>query len=190
MLNGFSLYNFCSLCRLTDCRLQGLVLCRQLHALSDLLSPGLQESYTESCESLIDGQDPVRAAQDIQVALREGLPENLLPEGFLDTLVTCLTQFSHNRVQETVQLARSGVFWVNMGLLQIQVWAPQTIFDPAVKRAYKLNYAQEEVGLALTAQSVILFKTTLKSTHKSVQCLYSLNRTEYCLGTGNSGKCD
>uniref|UniRef100_A0A8B9KTP9 Midasin n=1 Tax=Astyanax mexicanus TaxID=7994 RepID=A0A8B9KTP9_ASTMX len=133
--------------RLTDCRLQGLVLCRQLHSLSDLLSPGLQESYTESCESLIDGQDPVRAAQEIQVALREGLPENLLPEGFLETLVTCLTQFSHNRVQDSVQLARSGVFWVNMGLLQIQVWAPQTIFDPAVKRAYKLSYAQEELAL-------------------------------------------
>uniref|UniRef100_A0AAR2K636 Midasin n=1 Tax=Pygocentrus nattereri TaxID=42514 RepID=A0AAR2K636_PYGNA len=133
--------------RLTDCRLQGLVLCRQLHALSDLLSPGLQESYAESCESLIDGQDPVRATQEIQVALREGLPENLLPEGFLDTLVTCLTQFSHNRVQDAIQPARSGVFWVNMGLLQIQVWAPQTIFDPAVKRAYKLSYAQEELAL-------------------------------------------
>ncbi|XP_035384712.1 midasin isoform X1 [Electrophorus electricus] len=133
--------------RLTDRRLQGLVLCRQLHSLSELLSPGLQESYAESCEALVDGQDPIGAAQEIQVALREGLPENLLPEGFLDTLATCLTQFSHNRAQDTVQLARSGVFWVNMGLLQIQVWAPQTIFDPAVKRAYKLSYAQDELAL-------------------------------------------
>lgn len=124
------------------------MLCRQLHALSDLLSPGLQESYTESCDALIEGEDPLGAAQDIQIALREGLPENLLPEGFLDTLVTCLTQFSHNRACDTVQLARSGVFWVNMGLLQIQVWAPQTIFDPAVKRAYKLKYAQDEVSQA------------------------------------------
>lgn len=126
--------------------MQGLVLCRQLHALSDLLSPGLQESYTESCYALTEGQDALGAAQDIQIALREGLPENLLPEGFLDTLVTCLTQFSHNRACDKVQLARSGVFWVNMGLLQIQVWAPQTIFDPAVKRAYKLKYAQDEVS--------------------------------------------
>ncbi|XP_053499982.1 midasin [Ictalurus furcatus] len=133
--------------RLTDRRLQGLVLCRQLHALSDLLSPGLQESYAESCDALIEGDDPVGAAQDIQVALREGLPENLLPEGFLDTLVTCLTQFSHNRACDGVQLTRSGVFWVNMGLLQIQVWVPQTIFDPAVKRAYKLKYAQDELAL-------------------------------------------
>uniref|UniRef100_A0A8C2BQ53 Midasin n=1 Tax=Cyprinus carpio TaxID=7962 RepID=A0A8C2BQ53_CYPCA len=133
--------------RLTDCRLQGLVLRRQLQSLSELLSPGLQESYAESCDSLTEGQDHIFAAQEIQIALREGLPENLLPEGFLDTLVTCLTQFAHNRAQDSVQLARSGVFWVNMGLLQIQVWAPQTIFDPAVKRAYKLRYAQEELAL-------------------------------------------
>ncbi|GAA6099361.1 midasin isoform X1 [Tachysurus ichikawai] len=133
--------------RLTDRRLQGLVLCHQLHALSDLLSPGLQESYAEFCDALIEGEDPIGAAQGIQVALREGLPENLLPEGFLETLVTCLTQFSHNRACDTVQLARSGVFWVNMGLLQIQVWVPQTIFDPAVKRAYKLKYAQDELSL-------------------------------------------
>ncbi|XP_067273008.1 midasin [Pseudorasbora parva] len=133
--------------RLTDCRLQGLVLRRQLQSLSELLSPGLQESYTESCDSLTEGQDPIGSAQEIQIALREGLPENLLPEGFLDTLVTCLTQFAHNRAQDSVQLARSGVFWVNMGLLQIQVWAPQTIFDPAVKRGYKLRYAQEELAL-------------------------------------------
>ncbi|XP_043076462.1 midasin [Puntigrus tetrazona] len=133
--------------RLTDCRLQGLVLRRQLQSLSELLSPGLQESYAESCDSLTEDQDPISAAQEIQIALREGLPENLLPEGFLDTLVTCLTQFAHNRAQDSVQLARSGVFWVNMGLLQIQVWAPQTIFDPAVKRAYKLRYAQEELSL-------------------------------------------
>ncbi|XP_016311670.1 midasin-like [Sinocyclocheilus anshuiensis] len=133
--------------RLTDCRLQGLVLRRQLQSLSELLSPGLQESYAESCDSLTEGQDPIAVAQEIQISLREGLPENLLPEGFLDTLVTCLTQFAHNRAQDLVQLARSGVFWVNMGLLQIQVWAPQTIFDPAVKRAYKLRYAQEELAL-------------------------------------------
>ncbi|KAM9495289.1 midasin [Clarias gariepinus] len=133
--------------RLTDRRLQGLVLCRQLHALSDLLSPGFQESYAESCDALVQGDDPVRAAQDVQIALRDGLPENLLPEGFLDTLVTCLTQFSHNRACDAVQLVRSGVFWVNMGLLQIQVWVPQTIFDPAVKRAYKLKYAQDELAL-------------------------------------------
>ncbi|KAL2081973.1 hypothetical protein ACEWY4_021791 [Coilia grayii] len=133
--------------RRTDCRLQGLVLRRQLHSLSDLLPPGLQESYAESCESLTEGSDPVGAAQEVQTTLREGLPENLLPEGFLDTLITCMQQFVQNRVHSSVQLAWSGVFWVNMGLLQIQVWTPQTIFDPAVKRAYKLSYAKEELAL-------------------------------------------
>lgn len=132
--------------RRTDSRLQGLVLRKQLHSLSDLLPPGLQESYAESCENLTDGPDPVTAAQDVQAALREGLPENLLPEGFLDTLITCMQQFVQNQVHSSVQMAWSGVFWVNMGLLQIQVWTPQTIFDPAVKRAYKLSYAKEEVS--------------------------------------------
>ncbi|XP_030636974.1 midasin [Chanos chanos] len=133
--------------RSTDCQLQGLVLRRQLLALSDLLPPGLQESYTEACDVITEGQDPIGATQEIQAALREGLPENLLPEGFLDTLLTCLQQFAQNRIQGSIQLARSGVFWVNMGLLQIQVWTPQTIFDPAVKRAYKLSYAREELAL-------------------------------------------
>uniref|UniRef100_A0AAR2IVI6 Midasin n=1 Tax=Pygocentrus nattereri TaxID=42514 RepID=A0AAR2IVI6_PYGNA len=169
-----------------SCRVLGLVLCRQLHALSDLLSPGLQESYAESCESLIDGQDPVRATQEIQVALREGLPENLLPEGFLDTLVTCLTQFSHNRVQDAIQPARSGVFWVNMGLLQIQVWAPQTIFDPAVKRAYKLSYAQEEVsqdewrGRSLSSQLLTGAELEESSTTDAFQHPRIRYRTQIC----------
>ncbi|XP_041950170.1 midasin [Alosa sapidissima] len=133
--------------RRTDCRLQGLVLRRQLHSLSDLLPPGLQESYAESCENLTEGSEPVTAAQEVQTALREGLPENLLPEGFLDTLITCMQQLVQNQVHSSVQLAWSGVFWVNMGLLQIQLWTPQTIFDPAVKRAYKLSYAKEELAL-------------------------------------------
>ncbi|XP_028858240.1 midasin [Denticeps clupeoides] len=133
--------------RSTDSRLQGLVLCRQLHSLSDLLPPGLQESYTQSCENLTEGQDPVRAAQEVQATIRNGLPGNLLPEGFLDTLVTCMQQFVQNQGSSLIQQACGGIFWVHMGLLQIQVWTPQTIFDPAVKRAYKLNYAKEELAL-------------------------------------------
>ncbi|CAB1340438.1 unnamed protein product, partial [Coregonus sp. 'balchen'] len=123
--------------RSTDLRLQGVVLRRQLQSLSELLPPGLQEGYTETCPD----------------ALRDFLPPNLLPEGLLDALLTCLQQFVQNRVQGSIrvqgfsQLVRSGVFWVNMGLLQIKTWTPQTIFDPAVKRAYKLDYAQEELAL-------------------------------------------
>uniref|UniRef100_A0AAZ3S0A1 Midasin n=1 Tax=Oncorhynchus tshawytscha TaxID=74940 RepID=A0AAZ3S0A1_ONCTS len=139
--------------RRTDLRLQGVVLRRQLQALSELLPPGLQEGYTETCESLVEDQDPLVAAQEVQTVLRDFLPPNLLPEGLLDALLTCLQHFVQNRVQGSIrvqgfsQLVRSGVFWVNMGLLQIKTWTPQTIFDPAVKRAYKLDYAQEELAL-------------------------------------------
>ncbi|XP_064196020.1 midasin isoform X1 [Anguilla rostrata] len=136
--------------RSTDLRLQGVVLRRQLQALSELLPPGQQESYGESCEALTGnggGDAPVAAAREVQVALGDGLPAHLLPEGFVPMATTCLQQYVQNRDREEVQLARSGVFWVNMGLLQIQVWSPQTIFDPAVKRAYKLTYAQEELAL-------------------------------------------
>lgn len=146
-------------------------MCRQLHALSDLLSSALLENYSESCEALLDGSDPVAAAQEIQAALKEGLPENLLPEGFLDTLITCLIQFSQNRACESIQLARSGVFWVNMGLLQIQVWAPQTIFDPAVKRAYKLKYAQEEVSPRTLVCAGNVFGLEIKDPRMMFGCL-------------------
>uniref|UniRef100_A0A674DWW2 Midasin n=1 Tax=Salmo trutta TaxID=8032 RepID=A0A674DWW2_SALTR len=137
----------------TDLRLQGVVLRRQLQSISELLPPGLQESYTETCESLVEDQDPLVAAQEVQTTLTDFLPANQLPEGLLDALLTCLQQFVQNRVQGSIrvqgfsQLVRSGVFWVNMGLLQIKTWTPQTIFDPAVKRAYKLDYAQEELAL-------------------------------------------
>lgn len=138
-------------CRSTDLRLQGVVLRRQLQALSELLPPGQQESFAESAEGLTAGDDPNTAAQEVQVALSDGLPAHQLPEGFVPMATTCLQQFVQNRERGAAQLARSGVFWVNMGLLQLQVWSPQTIFDPAVKRAYKLTYAQEEVGRVLTA---------------------------------------
>ncbi|XP_029902559.1 midasin isoform X2 [Myripristis murdjan] len=131
----------------TDFRLQGMVLRRQLQSMADLLPPSLQEGYMESCESLVEDQDPLIAAQEIQTAFRDFLPPNLLPEGLLEACVTCLQQYVQNKVQGTNLLVRSGVFWVNMGLLQIKMWTPQTIFDPAVKRAYKLNYAQEELAL-------------------------------------------
>lgn len=137
------------LLRGTDFRLQGMVLRRQLQSMADLLPPSLQEGYMESCESLVEDQDPLIAAQEIQTAFRDFLPPNLLPEGLLEACVTCLQQYVQNKVQGTNLLVRSGVFWVNMGLLQIKMWTPQTIFDPAVKRAYKLNYAQEEVNCTL-----------------------------------------
>uniref|UniRef100_A0A8C4E441 Midasin n=1 Tax=Dicentrarchus labrax TaxID=13489 RepID=A0A8C4E441_DICLA len=133
--------------RATDFRLQGAVLRRQLQSMADLLPPSLQEGYMESCESLVEDPDPLIAAQEIQTVFRDFLPPNLLPDGLVEACIACLQQYVQSKVQGSNQLARSGVFWVNMGLLQIKVWTPQTIFDPAVKRAYKLNYAQQELAL-------------------------------------------
>lgn len=134
----------CSL-RGSDFRLQGAVLRRQLQSMADLLPPSLQEGYMESCESLVEDADPLIASQEIQTVLSDFLPPNLLPDGAVEACITCLQQYVQSKVQGTNMVARSGVFWVNMGLLQIKVWTPQTIFDSAVKRAYKLNYAQQEV---------------------------------------------
>ncbi|XP_041660686.1 midasin isoform X2 [Cheilinus undulatus] len=133
--------------RATDFRLQGAVLRRQLQSMADLLPPSLQEGYMESCESLVEDPDPLIAAQEIQTVFRDFLPPNLLPAGLLEACITCLQQYVQSKVQGSNTPARSGMFWVNMGLLQIKVWTPQTIFDPAVKRAYKLNYAQQELAL-------------------------------------------
>ncbi|KAM6905784.1 midasin isoform 2-T2 [Lycodopsis pacificus] len=131
----------------TDFRLQGAVLRRQLQSMADLLPPSLQEGYMESCESLVEDPDPLIASQEIQTVFRDFMPPNLLPNGLVEACVTCLQQYVQSKVQGSNPLARSGVFWVNMGLLQIKVWTPQTIFDPAVKRAYKLNYLQQELAL-------------------------------------------
>ncbi|XP_018599206.2 midasin isoform X2 [Scleropages formosus] len=133
--------------RTTDYRLQGLVLRMLLQSLTELLPLSLQEVYTQNCESLTEGVEPVVAAQQVLAVLGKGLPASALPKGFITTATICLEQYVQNWGEEPAQLVCSGVFWVNMGLLQIQVWTPHTIFDPAVKRAYKLNYAKEELAL-------------------------------------------
>lgn len=140
------------LLRGTDLRLQGAVLRRQLQSMADMLPPSLQEGYMESCESLVEDPDPLIATQEIQTVFRDFLPPNLLPDGLVEACVTCLQQYVQSKVQGSNQLVQSGVFWVNMGLVQLKVWTPQTIFDPAVKRAYKLNYAQQEVSDLLFKQ--------------------------------------
>uniref|UniRef100_A0A7N8X771 Midasin n=1 Tax=Mastacembelus armatus TaxID=205130 RepID=A0A7N8X771_9TELE len=133
----------------TDFRLQGVVLRRQLQSMADLLPPGLQEGYMESCESLVEDPDPLIAAQEIQTVLRDFLPPSLLPDSLVEACITCVQQYVQSKIQGSNLLTRSGVFWVNMGLLHFKVWTPQTIFDPAVKRAYKLSYAQQELALLL-----------------------------------------
>ncbi|XP_070405869.1 midasin isoform X3 [Nothobranchius furzeri] len=133
--------------RATDLRLQGMVLLLQLQSMTNLLPSNLEESYLKSCRSLVDDANPQIAAEEIQTVLRDALPPGLLPEDLLGLLLTCLHQYIQGRVQGSDPLVCSGVFWVNMGIMQIKLWTPQTIFDPTVKRAYKLDYAKQELAL-------------------------------------------
>uniref|UniRef100_A0A3P9MDK6 Midasin n=1 Tax=Oryzias latipes TaxID=8090 RepID=A0A3P9MDK6_ORYLA len=129
----------------TDFRLQGAVLQQQLQSMVKLLPPSLQEGFMESCKNLVKDPNPLAASQEIQTVFRDFLPPDLLPDGLLRACSTCLQQYVQRKTQTSDTLTHSGVFWVNMGLLQIKVWTPQTIFDPALKRAYKLRYAQQEL---------------------------------------------
>ncbi|KAK7907514.1 hypothetical protein WMY93_016126 [Mugilogobius chulae] len=128
----------------TDLSLQGAVLRRHLQSMADLLPLSLQEGYMESCESLVEAPDPRIPAQEIHTLFKDFIPQKMLPDGLLDACSACVQLYIQCRIHGP-NLVRSGTFWVHMGLLQIRVWTPQTIFDPAVKRAYKLKYAQQEL---------------------------------------------
>ncbi|XP_030054953.1 midasin [Microcaecilia unicolor] len=131
--------------RSTDSRLQGLLLCQQLMTLKELVPGSLQDEYVEYCDSL-RSRNPA-ACQYVRKMLMEETVQGKLPEDILGLILTCLQQYSGNG-EETESLsepARRGCLWVNLGLLQIQVWLPQTMFDPAVKREHKLKYAKEEL---------------------------------------------
>uniref|UniRef100_A0A672UTE4 Midasin n=1 Tax=Strigops habroptila TaxID=2489341 RepID=A0A672UTE4_STRHB len=131
--------------RHTDARLQGIVLSRQLSALVDLVPMDLQGEFLECCEKLYL-KDPV-AYEYLLKILKSIIDQELLPKEFAFLLLTCLQQFFGEGLKELPETAWRGSLWVNIGLLQIQVWLPQTRFDPAVKREYKLKYAKEEVSL-------------------------------------------
>ncbi|NXN90988.1 MDN1 protein, partial [Rhinopomastus cyanomelas] len=129
--------------RHTDARLQGIMLSRQLSALVDLVPMDLQEEFLECCEKLYL-KDPV-AYEHLLKTLRSIADQELLPKELLFLLLTCLQQFCGEEQEELPEAAWRGSLWVNIGLVQIQVWLPQTRFDPAVKREYKLKYAREEL---------------------------------------------
>ncbi|XP_074982679.1 midasin isoform X2 [Caretta caretta] len=131
--------------RCTDSRIQDVMLCRQLLALKDLIPVDLQEEYSQRCDKL-SSKDPV-AFQYILKVLKDVTGQEVLPKEVLCLLLTCLQQFfgEGEGIQDLSETARRGSLWVNMGLVQIQVWLPQTRFDPAVKREYKLKYAKEEL---------------------------------------------
>uniref|UniRef100_A0A8C9MGW1 Midasin n=1 Tax=Serinus canaria TaxID=9135 RepID=A0A8C9MGW1_SERCA len=129
--------------RHTDARLQGIMLGRLLSALVDLIPVDLQEEFLECCEKLCF-KDPV-AYEYLLKILESITDQELLPKEFLFLLLTCLHQFHGEGLQELPETAWRGSLWVSIGLVQIQMWIPQTRFDPAVKREYKLKYSKEEL---------------------------------------------
>ncbi|OXB54358.1 hypothetical protein ASZ78_011040, partial [Callipepla squamata] len=129
--------------RYTDSRLQGIMLSRQLSALVDLVPADLQEEFLNCCEKLFM-KDLVSYEYLLKI-LRSITDQELLPKEFTALLLTCLQQFFGEELKDLPETAWRGSLWVNIGLLQIQVWLPQTRFDPAIKREYKLKYAKEEL---------------------------------------------
>ncbi|XP_053143364.1 midasin isoform X2 [Hemicordylus capensis] len=131
--------------RFTDARFQCAMLHRQLMALKGLVPIELQGEYLRNCDRL-SSKDPV-AFQYICKILRDVAAQDILPEELLCLWLTCLQQFfgQEGGPQNLPEAARRGSIWVNLGLLQIHLWLPQTRFDPAVKRDYKLKYAEDEL---------------------------------------------
>lgn len=131
--------------RRTDSRLQGLVLCRHLAGLAELLPETQQQEYMQNCEHLLCGDS--HAFQHVGQTLGDMAGQDVLPKELLCLLLTSLRHLfgEGEGKQDLPELAWRGSLWVSLGLLQIQTWLPQARYDPAVKREFKLKYAKEEV---------------------------------------------
>uniref|UniRef100_A0A8D0DW25 Midasin n=1 Tax=Salvator merianae TaxID=96440 RepID=A0A8D0DW25_SALMN len=131
--------------RSTDSRFQCVMLHRQLLALKGLVPVEQQEEYLQNCAK-VSSKSPV-VFQYMCKVLRDIAAQDMLPEHVICLCLTCLQQFfgQEGGLQASPETARRGSLWVNLGLLQIHLWLPQTQFDPAVKREYKMKYAEEEL---------------------------------------------
>ncbi|XP_035880357.1 midasin isoform X5 [Phyllostomus discolor] len=130
--------------RRTDSQLQGLVLCRHLAGLAELLPETQRQEYMQNCEHLLHGDS--QAFQHVGQTLGDMAGQDVLPEELLCLLLTSLRHLfgEGEGKQDLPEPARRGSLWVSLGLLQIQTWLPQARYDPAVKREFKLKYAKEE----------------------------------------------
>ncbi|XP_069462584.1 midasin isoform X2 [Ambystoma mexicanum] len=131
--------------RSTDAKLQGLLLCRLLTHLKFLLPKDLQEDYLQNCERLTCKD--IAALRFVEELLEGEVGHERIPDDIISLSLTCMQQFygEVHDMRDLPEPAQRGCLWVNMGLLQVQVWLPQTMFDPAVKKEYKLKYAKEEL---------------------------------------------
>ncbi|XP_063773055.1 midasin [Pseudophryne corroboree] len=129
----------------TDSRLQGHLLYHHFVALKDLVPVTIQEEFLQYCDHL-PMKDP-SAYHYIQDILRDWSNQERLPRNIIKLWLTCLQQFyaEFDDAVQASETAHRGSLWVNMGLLQVHLWLPQAAFDPAIKRKYKLQYAEEEL---------------------------------------------
>ncbi|PIO31210.1 hypothetical protein AB205_0037810 [Aquarana catesbeiana] len=131
--------------RNTDSRLQGLLLYHHFVALKDLVPSTIQEEFLQYCDHL--PSKDLSAYHYIQDILRDWSSQEKLPGNIIKLLLTSLQQF-YADVDDSVRAAEAahrGSLWINLGLLQIHLWLPQTTFDPAIKKKYRLQYAEEEL---------------------------------------------
>ncbi|MBZ3875424.1 Midasin, partial [Sciurus carolinensis] len=131
--------------RHTDSQLQGLVLCRHLGGLAELLPEPQQQEYIQNCEQLLLGDS--QAFHHVVQTLGDMAGQEALPKELLCLFLTSLHHFfgEGENKRNLPEPAQRGSLWVSLGLLQIQTWLPQACFDPAVKRECKLKYAKEEL---------------------------------------------
>ncbi|KAM9316620.1 LOW QUALITY PROTEIN: midasin [Gastrophryne carolinensis] len=132
--------------RSTDSKLQGLLLYHHFVALKDLVASTVQEEFLQYCDHL--PSKDLSAYHYIQDILRDWSSQEKLPANVIKILLTCLQQLYDDDVDHSVQAAEAahrGSLWINLGLLQLNLWIPQTTFDPAIKRKYKLQYAEDEL---------------------------------------------
>lgn len=131
--------------RHTDAQLQGLLLCRHLVGLAELLPEPRRQEHVQNCEQLLLGDS--QAFQHVSQTLGDMANLEVLPKELLCLLLSSLRHiFGEGESKRSLpDTAQRGCLWVSLGLLQIQTWLPQARFDPAVKRQYKLKYAKEEV---------------------------------------------
>ncbi|XP_069743424.1 midasin [Narcine bancroftii] len=132
--------------RFTDSRLQNIILHKQLQAVKDLLPGDIQEEYLKMCDQFVFEKNDT-ACDSVLSSLKGLAGHGILPEDIVSLFVTCIEEFvgKEQDFRSLSKQAQSGCLWVHLGLLQILIWTPQTKFDPAVKKLYKLNYLNEEM---------------------------------------------
>ncbi|XP_007484380.2 midasin isoform X1 [Monodelphis domestica] len=131
--------------RSTDSHLQWVLLYRPLLALAELVPAPWKQEYIRQCNRL-PSKDRM-AFHHVCRTLGDMIGQEVLPEEMLGFMLTCVRHlFGEGESRKDIpEVAERGSLWVYLGLSQVQAWLPQTQFDPAIRREYKLKYAKEEL---------------------------------------------